>query len=220
MAAAARWRWWRPGSVTKAGTAAASPAAISLSCGDPFSTEATIVPAIAARMDRVSWPPLRAWALFLLSVPKEAPLSAAADAGAPVSGVLIAAMTVTSAGRAARRRRVSPMRSSSSGSSSVGWLMRTSLTKVPFAEPRSSTRQVPSGPRRRIAWRRDTVASFRNSAEPPALRPSTTVARFQVSLAPAKGPSTTSTISSRPPLDRVCWSTCITSRPGPHTAPL
>ena len=56
--AVTRARWYRPGSVMKEGTAEPSAAAASLSCGDPFSAEARIVPAIAARTERASLPAL------------------------------------------------------------------------------------------------------------------------------------------------------------------
>src|SRR3989442_1738572 len=58
--AVTRARWYRPGSVMKAGTAEPSAPAASLSCGDPFSAEARTVPAIAARMERASLPAMRA----------------------------------------------------------------------------------------------------------------------------------------------------------------
>ncbi len=72
-AAVTRARWYRPGSVMKAGTAEPSAAEASLSCGDPFSAEARTVPAIAARMERASLPALCARGPSVAGVPVTPP---------------------------------------------------------------------------------------------------------------------------------------------------
>ncbi len=84
-----------------------------------------------------------------------------------------------------------PIRSSSPGRSGRRSSMRSPLTNVPFAEPRSSTTSPPSSARRTRAWRRDVSGSPPSRPSPSTVRPSSSSPSSAIRR-PTSSPATTS----------------------------